>query len=357
MVKVTLRNPLDKNDLLPYYIVPNDTVLAQDWLRALKSLLQSRNMLEKNFCFLGFPNTARSLQYLCDQLNYHVSVINSSIGDRYYITETYSPELLVWNDNGPNHVVFNELHNHFERLQGTVWQLSDYYKQADFKTKYAIRQLNNICHELESLILSQRKLKQDSYWLRPSQITTWLAAPRYDLTDEHRKGFATNGYNREFGAVYMHWAQIGKTYFEVWRDEGAPALTDTVCEAITALKYYTGEFDIEWGRSITLEGQDWWRKYLTNYYDWLVQNKVDLNDPSNSLGYLKIGHVDLIKSFGTDNVESIWDMLSTHLDIASVEVDDVRADYPEVWSDSDYQDRQIERLKEGYKYGDNNVVD
>jgi hypothetical protein len=75
-VKVTLRNPLDHSDLLDYYIVPNDTQLAQDWLTALKKLLQEKNLLEKNFCFLGFPKTARTLEYLCDELNSAVETIN-----------------------------------------------------------------------------------------------------------------------------------------------------------------------------------------------------------------------------------------------------------------------------------------
>jgi hypothetical protein len=64
-VKVTLRNPLDYNDLLDYYIIPNGSQLAQDWVSALKKLLQSGNLLEKNFCFMGFPKTARTLSYLC----------------------------------------------------------------------------------------------------------------------------------------------------------------------------------------------------------------------------------------------------------------------------------------------------
>jgi hypothetical protein len=67
-----------------------------------------------------------------------------------------------------------------------------------------------------------------------------------------KQGFVTNGYDRQFGHVYMHWAQIGKTLFEVWRDEGAPDLTDTVCKAINSLEYYSGEFDIEWGKDVTL---------------------------------------------------------------------------------------------------------
>ena len=75
-VKVTLRNPLDHTDLLDYYIVPDDNQLVQDWLHALKKLLQQKNLLEKNFCFLGFPKTARTLEYLCDELNSAVETIN-----------------------------------------------------------------------------------------------------------------------------------------------------------------------------------------------------------------------------------------------------------------------------------------
>jgi hypothetical protein len=50
--------------------------LAQDWVAALKQLLVDNKYLEKNFCFLGFPNTPRNLEYLCEQLNQAVHQIN-----------------------------------------------------------------------------------------------------------------------------------------------------------------------------------------------------------------------------------------------------------------------------------------
>ena len=90
-VKVTLRNPLDHTDLLDYYIVPNNTQLAQDWISALKSLLQSGNLLEKNFCFMGFPKTARSLPFLCNEVNQAITVINDFFPD-YQIEEYFTPE-------------------------------------------------------------------------------------------------------------------------------------------------------------------------------------------------------------------------------------------------------------------------
>ena len=232
-VKVTLRNPLDHTDLLDYTIRVYDNPLAQNWYLALKEILIFGNQIEKNFCFLGFPNTARNMIYLCQELNLAIDKINEFF-DNYKITENYSPDTLRV-ELDPNQHLLNIIHKHFERLQGTVENLSPYYKRADYETKYAIRQLNNICHEIESLILSQRKLATLPAWVRPTQITTFLQCKRYTLTDEHRQLFVQNGYDRQFGHVYMHWTQIGKTLFEVFRDEGAPKLDSTVCEAITIL--------------------------------------------------------------------------------------------------------------------------
>lgn len=354
LVKVTLRNPTNKAKTLTYYIEPNDSVLAKDWILALEKILDSKLMLEKNFCFLGFPNTARNLYYLVNELNQHVDRINSYFGGHYKITETFSAENIVDPHTlGPNHEALNCLHNHFEKLQGTVENLSMFYRSANETTKFSIRQLNNLCHEIESLILSQRKQKQNPDWVRPSQITTWLTAPRYELRDQHRLGFFTNGYSREFGTVYMHWCQIGKTYFEVWRDEHAPSLSSAVCEAITPLQYYSGEFDIEWGRTVN-QDLEWWNQEMQPFYTWLQQQNVDVLDTKNSLGYLPIGRVLLEQSFGTTDIEKIWQLLEQHLDIYSVEVNNSKAIYDYVWSDNNYETQQIAMLRPGYQYQSRN---
>jgi hypothetical protein len=251
----------------------------------------------------------------------------------------------------PKHTTLNSLHNHFERLQGTVDNLSPYYRAANYETKYAIRELNTICHEMESLILSQRKARVQPDWVRPSQITTFLHAQRYALRDEHREGFVTNGYDRRFGHVYMHWAQIGKTLFEVWRDEGAPKLDSTVCEAITNLEYYSGEFDIEWGKDVTLEIEyPWYNKEQQEFKDWLIANNLDPTDSKLSLGYLPIGHVDLEQSFGTTDMIKIHDLLGAYLDIFSIEVDGVKNTFDYSWADTDYKQQQIAMMRPGYDY-------
>jgi hypothetical protein len=371
-VKVVLRNPIEKHIQLDYTIRPNDTLLARDWIDALKDLLKSGKKLEKNYCFMGFPHTNRNLDYLCNELNRHIKTINKFNQkkiwkDPYVIEEWFSPDVVRFGKEydigydktslglSPKHEVLNRLHNHFERLQGVVWNLSDYYKQADYETKYAIRQLNNLCHEMETLILSQRKLATLPYWVRPSQITTWLQASRLDLKPKHREGFLTNGYDRVLGGVYMHWTQIGKTYFEVFRDEHAPKLTDTICEAITDLKYYSGEFDVEWGNDVVKGGDhSWHNKEIENFTQWLIENNLNPEDTNLSLGYLPLGQVELMESFGTTNAEAIWQMIGSHLDIYKVEVDGVSATYDYCWSDEDYEQKQIEEMRSGYDYSSKN---
>jgi hypothetical protein len=214
------------------------------------------------------------------------------------------------------------------------------------ETTYAVRQLNNICHEIESLCLSQRKVVQDPFWVRPSQITTFLRAPRHLLTDEHREGFLENSYDRILGGVYMHWCQIGKTLMEVYRDEGAPELTDTVCEAITHLQYYSGEFDIEWGNDIMYDMRSPWHcAEIDGFESWLKQNNFDPYDPKLSLGYLKLGEVDLLNSFGTTTAQDIWQQMGNYLDIYKIECGTASATYDYHWSDSDHEQRQLESLR------------
>lgn len=379
-VIVTLRCPTDKSSLVDYYITPTDSALARDWIIALKKTLSAGNHLEKNFCFMGFPSTPRTIEYLCDELNVAVETINkfdfTAHGLKDYIIEewfhpntvrfpdTYPIETRVRGDSvsahqstrlaiglHPKHSMLNQLHNHFEILQGTVTGLSAYYKVANYEVKYAIRQLNILCHELESLILSQRKALVQPDWIRPSQITTFLHAERHTLSDQHKCGFLVNGYDRKFGHVYMHWAQVGKTLFEVFRDEGAPKLTEAICEAINSLEYYSGEFDVEWGKDVTMESNyPWHNKEQEEFNQWLVNNNLDPSNINLSLGYLEIGKVDLERSFGTSDRTAIWDILSRHLDICKIEVDRVSCTYDYCWTDENYKQQQINAMAPGYNH-------
>jgi hypothetical protein len=63
-----------------------------------------------------------------------------------------------------------------------------------------------------------------------------------------------------------------------------------------------------------------------------------------------VGQVDLIRSFGTTDYESIWRQLETHLDIYKITVDDVEATYDYCWGDLDHTQQQIDMMQPGYDY-------
>ena len=109
-IQVTLRNPVDRDSTLNLYIVPNDSQLARDWITALRQLLQSDCMLEKNYCFMGFAGTARTLDYLCTQLNQAVWQINlfnrsgewQSLGlADYQIEDWFAPDVVRYGTEYP----------------------------------------------------------------------------------------------------------------------------------------------------------------------------------------------------------------------------------------------------------------
>jgi len=333
-----------------------DTPLGIRFIEALKNNLLQKRILEKNFCFLGFADSKRDLNFLCKQLNENITQINSFNFDPPYtrIDPFVADDFQYSRNNGfrLKHDACNLLHRYFEELQGTAWGVSNYYKQADNDTKYAIRQLNNLCHEIESWVLSYRKSVVDPDWMRPSQITTFLNAPRHDLHEEDFDLFKQNRYDRELGGVYLHWSQVGKTLYEVFRDEHAPIMTETMCSEINHQKFYSGEFDLEWGDTITEKTHNFKKQEMDDYRQWLKNNNYDWEDPKLSLGYIKLGQVDLESSFQETAFNKIYNIMKDNLNISNIQIignEKYENDFLYTLESKNWQQIQIEGLKSGYK--------
>jgi len=382
---ITYRNPKNFHDTIDVHFDIPQNEFTNRWKQELKNLLQHNYHLEKNYCFMGFvENNPRNIDFLCEEINQSIAQVNKfNVTNKwqdaglqsYHIDDHFDKDAVMYSedlpigdggDDGANyhntlgcrmkHDAMNRLHRYFEDLQGEAWGLSSYYKVADYDTKYAIRQLNDLCHELESYLLSYRKSKFQPEWCQPSQITTWLQAPRKYLKPQDFDLFYENNYDRECGGVYLHWAQVGKTHIEVFRDEDGADVDDVVCSTINALKFYTGEFDINWAKDITNDISPWHKKEQQEFYKWLTHNGFDVNDKTLALGFIKIGQCDLQKSFGTTDPQLIWKQLSNHLDIYKIQIDDVSNTFDYVWSQPNFKDIQIEVMKPGYNFSSRNDV-
>ena len=341
-IEIDLRS--DNNNILTVYIDVADNSLSRKWLGAVNDIIRRDLHLEKNFCWLGWTESARNAEYLCTQINRSIMAINASALD-YRIADFFSPSTVIQQDLDINHTQMNRLHRYFEDLQGTAGAMSAYYSAADDDTRWHIRQLNLLCHELESLVLSMRKAVQAPEWRRPSQLMCWLQAPRFELEAADYDLFGIDTINRSMGGVYVGVNKaVGKHHWEVFCDEGRDSrIGELVTTGLRTQTQAAADFDIEWARDPS--GYPWQIQQLAEFREWLARNGFNPDEPSLTIGHPQVGQVDLQRSFGTEDYEKIWAQLSKHLDVYSVRTSSAAAIYNYSWSDPDYDLQQIRALK------------
>ena len=340
-IEIDLRGADD--DILTVYIDVADNSLSRKWLAALNDIIRTGLHLEKNFCWLGWTESARTAEYLCTQINRSIQAINASTLD-YRIQNFFSPANVIQQDLDINHDRMNQLHLYFEDLQGTAGAMSPHYDSADDYTRWHIRQLNLLCHELESLVLSLRKAVQAPEWRRPSQLMCWLRAPRFELEAQDLELFGIETINRKLGGVYVGVNKaVGKHHWEVFCDEGRDSrIGELVTTGLRTQTQAAGDFDIEWARDPG--SYPWQIQHLAEFREWLARNGFDPDNKSLTIGHPQVGQVDLQRSFGTQDYQMIWAQLSTHLDVYSIRTSSAQAEYSYRWSDPDYMEQQIQAL-------------
>lgn len=352
-VTVTLKNRTDNSEL-PVYIDVFDNSLSRKWLSALNHLIANNYHLEKNYCFFGFAQSPRNPEYICNQINNSIQAINNAnLG--YHIDDCFTTDNTV--NSGPigvglpgltlNQNKMNQLHRYFEDLQGQSGRMTEYYNRADADTRWHIRQLNLLCHEYESLMLSIRKEQTAPEWQRPSQLMCWLNAPRFVLTSEDYKLFGIETINRPLGGVFVGVNKaVGKHHWEVFHDEGRDSrISELTTTTLSSQTEAAGDFDIEWAND---PGKyEFQQQALADFRQWLQSNGFDPEDKSLTIGHPQVGQVDLLKSFGTEDYRLIWTQLNTHLDVYKISTSTTEATYTYSWNDADFQQQQINRITQG----------
>jgi hypothetical protein len=341
-IEIDLRG--QDNDILTVYIDVTDNTLSRKWLTALNNIIGNNLHLEKNYCWLGWTESARTAEYLCTQINRSINAINASNLD-YRIQDFFSPATVIQADRDIDHDRMNQLHRYFEDLQGSAGAISHYYNLADDVTRWHIRQLNLLCHELESLVLSMRKAVEAPEWRRPSQLMCWLNASRFELEDADLELFGIDTINRKLGGVYVGVNKaVGKHHWEVFQDEGRDSrISELVTTGLRTQTQAAADFDIEWARDPG--AYEWQKRNLAEFRAWLFANGFDPNDKSLTIGHPCVGQVDLERSFGTEDYKKIWGQLSTKLDVYKIRTSAAEATYEYRWSDPDYVEQQIKALK------------
>lgn len=267
----------------------SDNLVSQKWARCNQfDYLEEECLAEKNYMLQHWeydsnnPN-ARHIPALCAELNRYVAIINNYFdgsSDRrvdYHITQYFDPLTLDQN-------ILNEIHHHFEVLIGQVWNVSDYFKKADKPTCFAIRQLNNLCHELESLRRVGVSTNQP-YW-NAYIYFPFLPGKSYKFVESDYDHFKRT---RGFGDLLLHYAQLGKTPLEAWQGRDEVIFDDN----ITGLRYLSGEFVVSFGPDIPVDTQ---LRYLAEedekFFPWLESRGQDPRSKFTGVGVICVGEFD-----------------------------------------------------------------
>jgi hypothetical protein len=350
-IRIKLKNR-HNGDLLSIYLNVHDNSLSRKWLGALGNLITNEYHLEKNYCFFGFPESARDGNYILQKINESIQAINQSdigyhIDDYFDMTNTLEPGKVGAHLPGKKlrHEKFNQLHRYFEDLQGQSQRISRFANAADPAIKWHIRQLNLLCHEFESWASSYRKKDYAPEWQRPSQLMCWLNAPRFALDDEDHELFGIETLNRPLGGVFMGVNKsVGKHHWEVFNDEGRDSrISELTTSSLINQTEGSGDFDIEWGNDPSQ--YIWQQRRLDDFRKWLRTNGFDPDDKKLTIGHPPVGMIDLEESFGTNDYREIWYKLSQHLDVYEITIGCTVAVYDYHWSDCDFQKTQIEIIK------------
>ena len=353
-IDIDLRN-YETGDLHTLYIDVYDNSLSHKWLKELNHLIKNEYHLEKNYCFVGFPDSQRNGKYICDQINKSIKSINDAnigyyINDEFYLDDVFKLAVdendPLWEgDSGPYiiHERFNWLHRYFEELQGVSGAISPFYTKASKEIKWHIRQLNLLCHEFEMWAKSYRKNIHAPEWQRPSQLMCWLNAPRFTLDDSDYELFGIETINRNTGGVYVGVNKaIGKDHWEVFCDEDGADIDNLVTVALKPQTEAAGDFDIEW--AVNPGEFHWQKKKLQDFREWLIRNNFDPEDKSLTIGHPQVGQVNLEKSFPDTSREGIWNLLNNFLDVYSIKTSDASMIYGYHWSEPNYKEKQIKLL-------------
>jgi hypothetical protein len=347
-ITIELKNR-ETQELFPVHINVFDNSLSHKWLTALNELLRNNYHLEKNYCFFGFVEHQRNGWHILSEVNRSIAAINSAnLG--YHIDDYFDMSNIITDDPIDGRTAgrnirqekLNWLHRYFEDLQGVSGAPKEYYLKATAETRWHIRQLNLLCHEFESWAMSYRKEIEAPEWQRPSQLMCWLNAPRFTLDQDDYELFGIETINRPLGGVFIGVNKaVGKHHWEVFNDEGRDSrVGELVSTTLRSQTEAAGDFDIEWANN---PGNYEWQKIkLQEFREWLLINGFDPEDKSLTIGHPQVGAVDLYSTFWTNDYNTIWSHLNTHLDVYSIRTGDARAVYDYCWSDVDYMQRQVD---------------
>lgn len=268
-LKITFADFANVNDTLELTWDVLDIPPARTWFGNLANALTSGWSIEPRFC--GFPEGEDYYQYLRHEINRCISVINND--GRHHIAE--------WMPDKFDRDIANKVHHHFEILRGPVWQHSEYELQSPAHVKRAVSGLNDLIHRLESYDRQLNDPNKDNFKAAVT-VMFYRNTMMYPPKRIRERDYKYFNLRQPFGTLVLHYAQIGKTWFEVFLDQDEEIFPN----AIQKLRYIRADFDIRFENTLRMHDN-----VITAFHEFLRQHGQNPEDPRLGLGFCDIARL------------------------------------------------------------------
>ncbi len=251
-----------------------DTPPAIKWLGCLSSVLDAKSPIEKHVLkrekvpgrFTGIPGCEKTTADLAYLINQCVEKINA------YQANTIPLEA----NSQADQKLLNELHKYFEILRGPHLEPAAFFAAAPASIREALEDFNLYIHEYEGHLNSGNPGDQAAV-----DITFLNERMRLSMSPEDYRHFDVQ---REFGGLYLHYAEVGKPLLSVFEDK------DEVISLhnIRPLEHISASFDIYFGESTKYRYD---LDFRMRFHRWIRSLDLDPLDPKLCIGFVKIGQV------------------------------------------------------------------
>jgi hypothetical protein len=294
---LTFRHSQNKCEPITAYWNIRDNSLAHRWVDLLKhNILEGAHPLEKSYCLHGWCDSwdsdySRNLKFICNQLNKAIAQINNSkLG--YHIDLDFSVTKLR---SSQYRTLMNDIHHHFELLIGQVWNVSDWYRRADDATRDSIRQLNNLCHEIEQIVESIKSKNRSKLinllGLGTRQLNVSVSQNGKDFDGgyiENRTKWPIEAHEFDYfdfgnawGDIELYYSQLGKPHKDAWMDNDNFIHDDN----ISSTQYISGEFIVNFYPLFKRQTKLPW-----NFRRWLKKNGFGIE---RRFGFAVVAEIDI----------------------------------------------------------------
>lgn len=317
-MKLTFRNK--QNQTIDVDCTIFESPLTKKWGRLLEGVIQNDFIAYvKNFSLVGNLAENRPPEQIITELVEGVRILKAASWYPEYgkINEDFETLLTTYDQD-----MLNDLHHHFDQLQGQIWNPTNFLAQATGKERFAISKLNLSCHELEAYHDSKEKKEQGL----PHSLYYYYSisgTPVFEgITLEEKMQFSRTVSN---GMIYLHYAQTGKTWYEAYCDNDETVPTENITEHRTI----SGEFSAHIGKPFDFEVDE-------GFKDYIKARGRDPEDPDLAIGYCPIGKINSVNGIDISDYEACQKILQEYDDFYAIEYNGYTNQYDYRADDSDY---------------------